>query len=209
MISFLIILVRYLLVFMKNVWGCLNTPYVTYRRLIYEKIHLKTTFFIWMLVVSYFLFAASLRAGTDNPYLLTLQLNILLGSAVSSFFIFLLVLFILGKKVGGKGNFVGLYILWIYTLLPTISWFFSTSIFYLILPPPRTFSIWGKMFSVFFITLSLAFLIWKIILYYLTLRFALKLDLVKISLVSVVFAPIVIIYAMIMYRLGIFRIPFI
>ena len=98
---------------------------------------------------------------------------------------------------------------WIYSYVPTILWFVITAIFYALLPPPRTTSYLGQAFSIVFITLSIGLFLWKLLLYYLTMRLALKLDFKKIIIASLFIFPIGILYSLLMYKLGIFRVPFI
>lgn len=165
--------------------------------------------YIFLLGIAYFTFAALVRTGLKNPFLLTLQFNKLVIGSLLNFLIVVFFLYYLGKALGGKGTFRNVLLSWSYTLIPTLIWFFATSILYILIPPPRTMSLSGKLFSVFYVGFSIALLYWKIILYYLSLRFALKLDLLKITLISAIFSIYIAAYGVIMYRLGIFRIPFI
>lgn len=195
--------------FGRNTIGCINRPYITYRKLSEERTDVRQTIYIFILAVSYFAFASLLRTGVRNPYLLTVKFNSLLLGGCFGFLASVFLLLVLGRLLGYKGSFKTLFILWAYSLLPTLVWFFLTSFAYLILPPPRTLSIWGKMYSVLFIAFSIALLSWKIILYFLTLRFGLRFGIGKIISISTVLAPFFIAYSVLMYRLGIFRIPFI
>ncbi|MCL4338414.1 YIP1 family protein [Patescibacteria group bacterium] len=206
---FVITFVRLLFFFTKNLIGCFNTPYLTYRKLLGEKSGIYQTGFIFILVISYFIFASALRVGVHSPLLLTLRLNLLLFSAAIGFIAMLFVIFMLGKTIGSSGRFIDVYKLWSFTLIPTIVWFFTTSLLYIIIPPPRTLSFLGKLFSVVFIAFSVSVFLWKAILYYLTLRFALRLDLAKIGFMTVVILPLLVVYSVLMYKLGIFRVPFI
>lgn len=199
---------RSFIFFGRNLVGCFNSPYSTYRKLAVQKTDLSQTIFIPLLVILYFIFVATIRTGLKNPFLLTVKFNTLLFVSVLGFMMMMVLFYLGGKLVGGKGTLRQIYTLWIFSLLPTLGWFFVTSILYLILPPPRTVSFLGKFYSVVFITFSLALLLWKSILYYLTLRFSLKLDLLRIFGISVFVIPVVSAYSLIMYRLGIFRIPF-
>ena len=97
----------------------------------------------------------------------------------------------------------------VYSLFPTLIWFLSTSILYIFLPPPRTFSIIGKGFSIFFITFSLSLLIWKFILVYLAVRFSSKQSFFKIILMIALYLIWFIPYSILLYQFKLFRIPFI
>lgn len=209
MSNFLLKILKLFILFGKNTWGCINRPYITYRRLTQKSIDAKQTIFIFILAVGYFTFASLLRTGVRNPYLLTIKFNSLLAGGAIGFLGIIACFFILGKLIKANTQLLTIFILWAYSLLPTIIWFFFTSFMFLLLPPPRTLSIWGKLYSVFFIAFSFALLFWKIILYYLTLRFALRLDLFRIIFVSMILTPVFVGYSVLMYRLGIFRIPFV
>lgn len=202
-------LIRLLILFARNAVGTLNSPYVTFRKLVSENIDIRQTLFIPLLVILYFIFVALIRNGLHNPFLLTFQFNKLLATSVISFFVLVFLLHFLGVSLKGKGSIRQVYTLWSFSLIPTLVWFFTTSFLFLLFPPPRTLSIAGKLYSVFYIAFSIAVLSWKVILYYLTLRFALKLDLLRISVISAILTPVLVIYSLAMYRLGIFRIPFI
>lgn len=205
---FFLSFIRSFIIFGRNLSGIINAPYVTYRKLAKENVDLHQTVFIPLLVILYFIFVATLRTGIKNPFLLTIKLNILLFASLIGFIGMLILFYVGGRMVGSRGNLRQIYTLWIYSLIPTLVWFFTTSILYLILPPPRTMSFAGKLYSMVFLAFSFAVFIWKIILYYLTLRFSLKLDLWRIARISILVVPTVVAYSFIMYNLKIFRIPF-
>ncbi len=202
-------IIRISALFGRNTIGCINDPYITYRRLTQEKTAVSQTAIITIFVVLYFFFVSLVRGGLQHPLILTLKLNILLLTSVSGFFGVIGLIYILGKILGNRGKIRSVYVLWSYSLIPTLVWFIITSFLYLLIPPPRTLSITGKIFSVVFIAFSLAVLLWKLILFYLTVRFSLKADLKKITVITVIILPIVAIYAWVSYQLKIFRIPFI
>lgn len=195
--------------FLKNTFGCLNSPYITYRKLAQSKNAFSSLIFIFFLVFLYFSFSSFLRIGKFHPLLLTLKLNLLFLGAFLGFVLMVFSLYFLGKTVGGEGDWRKIILLWSYSLLPTLFWFFMTSFLSLLFPPPRTLSFLGKIYSLFFISFSLTLFFWKLILYYLTLRFGLKLDFLKILKVSFFLGPVVISYSILMYKLGIFKVPFI
>jgi hypothetical protein len=210
MSSFLLGWLRVFLDFGKNSFGLMNNSYVTARKLVYGHKDYRSLFFLYLFILSYFVFASLVRVGLGNPYILTFHFNLMLFGAVAGFIFSYYGLIILGRIfTATEINKEGFFLLWSYSYLPTLMWFFFTSVFYLLLPPPRTLSYQGKAFSIMFIALSLVLLFWKIVIYYLSLRFGMKLDLTKIVFVSVIFFPAVFLYSLLMYRLGIFRVPFI
>ena len=94
-----------------------------------------------------------------------------------------------------------------YTLIPTLLWFFITSTLYLIFPPPRFPTPLGFMYSLIFISFSSALLLWKLVLWYLALRFGLRARFTTIVGIMVLFALWFVPYSLLMYHFGIFRIP--
>ncbi|OGG15700.1 hypothetical protein A3D77_01580 [Candidatus Gottesmanbacteria bacterium RIFCSPHIGHO2_02_FULL_39_11] len=195
--------------FLKTSWGCFNRPYETYRKISSGSFNLLSTFFIFFFVCVYFAWESLIRTPFRSPYVLTYNFGLSFLAAATGFSLIVGILYFLGEKTHEKISLERVVILWSYSLLPTVIWFFSTSLIYMILPPPRTLSVWGKGFSIVFISFSIALLGWKIILYYLTLRFGLRISLKKILTVSFVVIPIIAIYSLGMYYLRIFRIPFI
>lgn len=97
---------------------------------------------------------------------------------------------------------------WIYSYLPTFLWFVMTAGLFALLPPPRQTTFLGLLFSVIFLAASAALLIWKGVLYYLTLRLGVGLNSKQIFAVSVVLTPVVVMYSGLLYRWGVFKFPF-
>lgn len=193
--------------FVRNALGVAVKPYETYRRMT-AKASLVELLFLAVVVALYFAASAIVKTVSFRPFLLTREFLALSFGAGAGFALTLGVFFFVGRLLGGVGRFATLALLWGYTLLPTVFWFLATSVLYLILPPPRTQSVAGVAFSVVYLVFSSMLLAWKITLGYLTLRFGMKLDLVRIVGVVLVAAAAWGLYSLLMYRLGIFRIPF-
>lgn len=204
-----ILFLRQVVEFLKIVWGCFHKPYETYRTLsLYSYSH--QVFFIILLIFFYALMASLAKIGIHQGVM-----NIFFSSgkavfvAMFTYFIFLTLLFATGKIFKGRGSVLTLITLWSFSLLPTFCWFLASTFLFVLLPPPRTMSLFGQFFSLIFIAFSISCFIWKGILYYLTLRFGLKLDVLKIGYITILIAPILIIYAITLYKLGISKVPFI
>lgn len=197
------------ILFCKNAVGCLHNPYITYRRLSYSTADIGQVVYIFLLVVAYFIFASLARVGLRNPYILTIQFNMLFLATLFGFLGMVIFLYYMGRMMKGTGSLKTIVLLYSYSLIPTLVWFFVTSSMYILIPPPRTLSWTGKLFSVVFSAFTLSAFLWKIILYYLTLRFGMRLELVRIAFVSLVLAPLLVGFSVGMYKMGIFRIPFI
>lgn len=201
------ILIISLYSFSRNFLGIITRPYETYRRILLKGT-LWELFPIGVLLSLYFAVNALVKAPAFRPFVLTRHfIKTSLSVAVTAVLISLL-LWGIGRVFGGKGEYKQFFLAWAYTLVPTLCWFFLTSVLYIVIPPPRTTHPAGIAFSLVFLTLSGVFFFWKIILSYLSLRFGLKLDLIRIFGILLVSAPIIGIYSIGMYRLGIFRVPF-
>lgn len=96
-----------------------------------------------------------------------------------------------------------------YSLLPTLMWFTSNSLLFYFLPPPRTFSLLGKAFSIVFVSYSVSLLLWKIILFYLAIRFSSRMNFFAIVYMIILYLAVFIPYSLLLFHLRLFRIPFI
>lgn len=209
LIEFIIILVRRFYQFVKLVYGCIQRPYETYRGLILSP-SFWPLFFIGGFIAIYLILSTLAKNGLrTNPFFLSTS-TIEAGMAISITFVLTgLLLYVIGRLVGGKGSLKGLYYLWAFSLLPTLSWFLISTVFYVLVPPPRTLSIKGMVFSYLFVAFSVGCFYWKGILYYLTLRAGMRIGVGKIIIVSVIFLPLLMLYAFFSYRFGVFNVPFI
>lgn len=186
----------------RNFFRLIFYPYPTMRKIAQEKDWWQVVT-IYGLVYGYFIFANIVRRKTIHPFIIS-------SSSFVSFVFFLLTFFLtvgffslFGKQIKS------LIFSFAYGLFPTLIWFFTTSFLYLLLPPPRTLSFLGKSFSLVFISFSLILLFWKIILFYLSLRFSLKLNFYKILYPTILFLVWFWPYSVVLYKLKVFRIPFI
>jgi hypothetical protein len=194
--------------FARNMVGLVTKPYETYRKIVnhgsrWELIPLA------ILIGSYLGIASVVKIAAFRPYILTKQFVVLGTAVMITYGLVIGLLWIFGKIVGGKGELKTIALGWAYTLVPTTIWFLATSLLYVLIPPPRTGRPLGILFSVLFLLFSSVLFFWKIILSYLTLRFGMKLDLLRIGIVFCIVIPIVAMYSIAMYQLGIFKIPFV
>ena len=176
-------------------------PYRTMRKISFEKDYYQLLI-ISGLVFLYFKFIYFLR---DKPYPATLIFLIFLFN----FFLTVFFFYFLSKVFEKRLNWKSFVFTFSYSLFPTLIWFLSTSFLYIILPPPRTLSLLGKGFSIFFIAYSLSLLIWKLILVYLALRFSSKQNFFRILYMIVLYLIWFIPYSILLYNFKLFRIPFI
>ena len=122
------------------------------------------------------------------------------------FFYFLSGIFSKNKK---EITFRSFFFTFSYSLLPTLIWFLTTSLLYIFITPPRSFSILGKGFSIFFTAYSLSILIWKLFLIYLAVRFSSKQNFFRIIYMMIFYLTWFIPYSIFLYQFKLFRIPFI
>lgn len=194
--------------FFRHIVGVIVKPYETMRSLSKGSYPLEIVYMSILLMI-YIAIASLLRKGiVSGPLLLTLHFGKLFWGIIFTFIFSWGALYFVGKLFGGKGRALHILYPWLYSLIPTLLWFLTTSFFYFILPPPRTDSIKGVVFSLLFIGISITLFYWKAMLYYLTLRFGHKLDIKQIIRTTVVIIPLAFLYSLLTYRLGIFKVPF-
>ena len=157
---------------------------------------------ILITIFAYFKFAYFLR---DKPYPATLTFSIF----VLHFLFTGIFFYLLGKISRNKIKLSTFIFTLSYSLIPTLIWFASNSLLFVFVPPPRSLSILGKGFSIFYIAYSTSLLAWKIILVYLALRFSTKMGFYRIVYMMSLFLLWFIPYSILLYQLKIFRIPFI
>lgn len=193
-------LASFLIVFRRFIF-LITTPYKTLRRISFEKDY-GQIFIILFFVFIYFQLAAYLKKSVvPSTYVFLIFLDYFL--LTNLFFYFFARL--LNKNI----NLSSFLFTFTYSLLPTLIWFIINSVFYFFLPPPRSITITGKIFSILFIAFSISLFIWKMILVYLSLRFSTKLGFYKIIYFLLLYLCIFIPYSMLLYQFKIFRIPFI
>ncbi len=190
-----------------NIWGSIQTPYSTYRTLISQD--LWQLLLILALAAIYFFGVSPIKLHSLHPLLLTLNASRLFVTAIISFLLICSFLRLLGNLFGASSQLRAIALAWGYSLIPTLIWFSVTTLFYVILPPPRHATIAGIAFSLLYLTFSLSLFFWKGLLYYLTLRFALRLDLLRIIGISLIFLPTLALYSLLLYYFGIFKVPFV
>lgn len=195
----------------RNFFRLIFYPYITMRKISQEKDWFQplTIFFFAYL---YFIFANIVRKKTLHPFIISSSSFVAFVFFLLTFFLTLSFFYLIGKSFSRnktRSAFIPLIFTFSYSLFPTLIWFFTTSFLYFLLPPPRTFSILGKSFSLFFTTFSLILFFWKTILFYLSLRFSLRLNFYRIIYLTLIFLLWFWPYSVVMYKLKIFRIPFI
>ena len=200
-------LIKGFILFTRNSYGVFAKPYETYR-LIVKSVHPAQIFPLFVFIGLYFFFAGVIRHGL-HPLIVAKSGITISMVTLTTYALVTLSIYFVGRLLKGDGKLSGVAIAWGYSLWPTLIWFYMTSALYFLIPPPRSTSLAGQLFSYAFVVASLILFLWKGILYYLTLRLALKLDLQRAIIASIIIFPIGIGYALLMYKLNIFRIPFI
>lgn len=193
--------------FTRALIGLVTRPYETYRRI---AMHGRPgeLVYLGLLLSFYFALASLVRVASFRPFLLTQQFAVLALGAASGVALAALSIVGIGRLLGKRGSGMSVILSWSYTLVPTVVWFFATSVLYVVLPPPRTTSLPGILFSLLFLVFSASLLWWKITLSYLALRFSLRLTLYQAVIVAVCSAPGMAVWAYAMYTFGVFRVPF-
>jgi len=188
----------------RNFFFLIFYPYKTMRKISLEKDYWQILI-IFFLVFLYFKLSYFLK---DKPYPASFTFfTFLVNFFLTAGFFYFLSKFI--KKKDSGTSFKSLLFSLSYSLFPTLIWFESVSLLYLILPPPRTTSILGISFSIFFIAYSLSLLFWKLILVFLAIRFSLRLSFYQILYLWFLYLLWFIPYSILLYQAKLFRLPFI
>jgi len=182
--SFLIVLRRSILLIL--------TPYRTMRKISLETDKLQI-FWIAFFVVTYFLTVGLVKILT---FIVLFVSTILFMLAV-------------GLSLKKKIKISSMLLTFSYGLLPTTIWFYMSLVLLYLLPPPRTQSLQGKVFSVLYVSFSLSLLLWKIILSYLAIRFSLKLGFYSTMIALIFYIGFIAILSYFGLTLGLSKVPFI
>ena len=178
------------------------SPYKTIRRISEEKDYLQIII-IFIIIGIYFLSADKLREYDYEPGILFILT--FFHYAYTVIFFYIAAEFFQKNKEYSFNSFLFTFA---YALIPTIIWFSISSWLYALLPPPRTLSLLGKSFSIFYISFSIAILGWKVILQYLAIRFSTKFSFFFIMYSILFYLVTIIPYSLFLYSLRFFRIPF-
>lgn len=198
--TFFIDLVASCIIVLRRVVFLIVYPYKTMRQIAKESDDLQVAI-IFLFVFFYYLFLPTVKPEISSP---VTQFGLVLFNYLAT----VLFVYIFGRILSPETRMKPLLYLFAYSLIPTIIWFYMTSFLYLLLPPPRNFTILGTSFSVVFITVSVSLLAWKMILWYLAVRFGTKLNFYAIIFVGILYLAVVIPYSFYLYQFGFFRIPF-
>ena len=154
-------------------------------------------------IVIYFFAANRFRSYEYHPALLSfITILHIMGT---------MLFFALFTRLSTKQNHITMrpfMMLFSYALIPTLMWFMVNSWLFVLIPPPRTFSILGKGFSILYMSFSVALLAWKMILMYLAIRYATGFQFFRIVYSLFIYLAIIIPYWLLLYSFGLFRVPF-
>lgn len=190
------------LVVPQRIIQLIRSPYKTMRLIVQEQDAIQS-FVILFGILLYAVWAYSIRADSLLPW--TLLTVVIIQLYIKAVF-FSRVLLFLGMPQKPIRSFFNAYS---YTLAPTLLWFLFNSVLFVILPPPRTFSLLGRSFTIFYFTFGILVLSWKIILEYLATRFVSKLSPIKIVYAWMLFLVFLLPYMYLVYQLQIVRLPLI
>lgn len=186
------LLIASLIIVLRRSILLIFTPYKTMRRISIENDYLQL-FWIALFILLYFTIT-----GFVKIFIFTVL-----------FFGTLALMYALGrgwKKVVKISNILFTFS---YGLLPTTIWFYLSMALFYLLPPPRTPSLQGKVFSVLYVSFSLSLLLWKLILTYLAIRFSLKLGFYSTMFVLILYILCILSISYFGFTLGLSKVPFI
>ncbi len=190
-----------LILVIRNFIFLVFSPYKTIRKISQEEDNWQILIILFFIFV-YFQMAHEIKNAYFSPVFIFLIFVI--QFVLSVFFFYFLTSF--SSKTPSLKSY---FFTFTYSLLPTLIWFIINSLLYVLLPPPRTNSLLGIIFSLIFISFSVGLLLWKIILTYLAIRFSSKLPFYRIVYAMILYLCVLSPYIVILYKLKIFRVPFI
>lgn len=190
-----------LLIVSRNFVLLIFSPYKTMRKISQER-DMGQLYIIFAAVLIYFLGAYTKKTLVYPSWLLFIVF-------LANFALTIVFFHITSRLLHRMHNLRSLVFTFSYTLLPTLIWFVTNAILYSILPPPRTLSLLGKAFSIFFVSFSLSLLVWKFILVYLSLRFSTGQTFLRVVYIIVIYLCIFLPYSILLYHFKLFRVPFI
>lgn len=176
-------------------------PYRT-MRLISIKSNRHQVWIIFFIAFSYFLTAHRIRNSLVQG-LLAFALFLGLFYLTVTFF------YLLSVRSRPQISFSSFVYTFSYTLIPTLFWFWTTTLLFVVLPPPRLYTPLGTGFSIFFVAYSLSLLAWKLILVYLAVRFSSRQGIYRIVYMLILYLIIFLPVSVFFYYQRLFRIPFI
>lgn len=194
-------------VFVNRCFGLIRSPYRTMRNIAGTSSLWEA---VWMfgLIGCYFIWSQTIRFG-KNFFLINVHsaINLTVWVLVTALLSTIYVSF-LSERTDWR-SFGRRFVLWVYTLLPTLMWFSVASMLYLLIPPPRTGRFLGDAFGLLFLIFSVTMLLWRGMLFFLAIRFVTKSDFTYSIFVTVIYLAWIVPYSLFLYSLLVFRIPFV
>lgn len=163
---------------------------------------LNQVFIIFLTVFVYLKFAYFLKS---QPYPATFLFLIFL----LTFFLTVFFFYFISKFFSSNIKLSPFIFTFSYAIFPSLLWYATNSLLYLILPPPRTTSVLGVSFSIFYLSYSVSLFIWKIMLVYLALRFSTAFSFWRIIYFLLLYLLVFFPYFFLLSAFGIFYIPLI
>lgn len=210
---------------LKNLWGVFEHPYLTWKRILRERDWVATLLLL-LLTFLYFGIRDPIQWGSWRLNGLVLEhltvskfktlievsswrwmvamVSYVFVVSLFSFVVKLLRPIALWREVWKK-----IFVVWIYSYVPTLLWFLITAGLFALLPPPRGNTFLGMVFTFVYLTICFGLFLWKGVLFVLTLKLAGRLTMKQIFKASMIVAPAMLLYSELMYLWGVFRVPFV
>lgn len=176
------------------------SPYKTMRKISQETDFLQIVI-IFFCIFAYFLFAALIR---NFPIYSIVNMGIFIFQFSATVLFF----YGIGFMINKKENFRSYLFTFSYTLLPTFIWFTVNSVFFLLFPPHRILSLFGKGFNMLFLSFSLSVFFWKMLLVYLAIRFSSGLSFFRILYIFLLYLILLFFYWYLSLHFKLFMVPF-
>ena len=208
--NFLVSIIASIIVVFRNIFRVIQDPYKTMREIAKDHDILQV-YIIVTGCIAYFIYASSVRFRTIDPLITTPSALSAFITFVCTFALSIVYIQFLSRRLGieQRDSTSSLLSLSAYSLVPTLLWFYITSTFYLLLPPPRHATFLGIGFSIVFIVYSCTFLAWRLMMLYMTIRFSFKASFWQVLTIMTAYLLTLLPYSYVLYKIGLFRVPFI
>jgi hypothetical protein len=203
----------------RDTWGTVEHPYKTWKNLARER-DWRPVIVLLLFFSGYFWIRVPIREGWPSS-LLSWGFKGFKGAVLFGVMYVVVtgVFWLVGKwrtprRQGyggqeGSGDYLAIFSSWGYSYIPSAIWFGVTAGAFYLLPPPRSESGMGYLFSGVFVAMTVGLLMWKGLLYYLTMRLAVGLRPKEIGWVSVLVMVVLGVLGGWGYGMGWWRVPFI
>ncbi len=195
-------------ILLKNILGTFAHPYLTWKHITRDQYYLPSLLVITIAIAAFNIRAPIKEGLPDSAPTAITTLISNLSISIIGFLLIAYLIYSLCRYFNSRVNFLTIASVWAYSYIPTLIWFLITQGAYVLLPPPRTTSLAGILFTLLYISFSVSLLAWKLLLLWLTFQIPGRLLPTQAFIATTVTAIFVTFYWYVFYTLGLWGIPF-